>query len=81
MFYGYLNPESTKTTSPVHLPWQEFYGYLNPESTKTGSKSVAEVAQFYGYLNPESTKTSNSFYPLALIIHNQSKVVNIYLKI
>ena len=36
---------------------------------------------FYGYLNPESTKTSNSFYPLALIIHNQSKVVNIYLKI
>ena len=58
-----------------------FYGYLNPESTKTLGGEVMEHDLFYGYLNPESTKTSNSFYPLALIIHNQSKVVNIYLKI
>ena len=58
-----------------------FYGYLNPESTKTELLEEAQQLQFHGYLNPESTKTSNSFYPLALIIHNQSKVVNIYLKI
>ncbi len=34
-FYGYLNPESTKTVSNSRLTNRWFYGYLNPESTKT----------------------------------------------
>ena len=35
MFYGYLNPESTKTNAFNLIPDPTFYGYLNPESTKT----------------------------------------------
>ena len=34
-FYGYLNPESTKTDNGPLNNVDEFYGYLNPESTKT----------------------------------------------
>ena len=34
-FYGYLNPESTKTELLSTVLGKEFYGYLNPESTKT----------------------------------------------
>ena len=36
-FYGYLNPESTKTGISVYNDSKVFYGYLNPESTKTHS--------------------------------------------
>ena len=34
-FYGYLNPESTKTIKEPSSLTVMFYGYLNPESTKT----------------------------------------------
>ena len=34
-FYGYLNPESTKTNINPQIINARFYGYLNPESTKT----------------------------------------------
>ena len=34
-FYGYLNPESTKTLERGTFEPVLFYGYLNPESTKT----------------------------------------------
>ena len=34
-FYGYLNPESTKTDLGEAASNATFYGYLNPESTKT----------------------------------------------
>ncbi|GEM_PF-4347474 len=34
-FYGYLNPESTKTIRFRVTRYTLFYGYLNPESTKT----------------------------------------------
>ncbi len=34
-FYGYLNPESTKTYVANRALLVAFYGYLNPESTKT----------------------------------------------
>ena len=56
-FYGYLNPESTKTASVIRIKDLLFYGYLNPESTKTGSSTGLNSGKFYGYLNPESTKT------------------------
>ena len=56
-FYGYLNPESTKTVSNSRLTNRWFYGYLNPESTKTIRFRVTRYTLFYGYLNPESTKT------------------------
>ena len=35
LFYGYLNPESTKTRRLLRSGFGQFYGYLNPESTKT----------------------------------------------
>ena len=57
MFYGYLNPESTKTHLLLDKLLCLFYGYLNPESTKTLRTSFIKRSEFYGYLNPESTKT------------------------
>ena len=57
MFYGYLNPESTKTAMGVAVEDFKFYGYLNPESTKTNEPKQKKKVEFYGYLNPESTKT------------------------
>ena len=35
MFYGYLNLESTKTSTNDQRSSVQFYGYLNLESTKT----------------------------------------------
>ena len=63
-FYGYLNPESTKTVSNSRLTNRWFYGYLNPESTKTIRFRVTRYTLFYGYLNPESTKTRYAGHPI-----------------
>ena len=46
MFYGYLNPESTKTLCGHVTRLLEFYGYLNPESTKTGRKKLVDALGF-----------------------------------
>ena len=59
-FYGYLNPESTKTSAQGKRLRRWFYGYLNPESTKTSAQGKRLRRWFYGYLNPESTKTLQS---------------------
>ena len=47
-FYGYLNPESTKTVSNSRLTNRWFYGYLNPESTKTKCITPMSLRAFYG---------------------------------
>ena len=47
-FYGYLNPESTKTIRFRVTRYTLFYGYLNPESTKTPSFIHVVGLQFYG---------------------------------
>ena len=42
-FYGYLNLESTKTTSDVPAVSGMFYGYLNLESTKTSNRHFGSL--------------------------------------
>ena len=46
MFYGYLNPESTKTRNTGRWHYERFYGYLNPESTKTAPRTMQRVTSF-----------------------------------
>ena len=45
-FYGYLNPESTKTRYKLPRLRFLFYGYLNPESTKTGAPVITYKGRF-----------------------------------